>query len=256
MKKFLLNIVLLISICVFLFAGFNIVKIYYTEHKQDEEKTHLQIISKRPKNVKKEFKLDWKALKEVNEDIIGWIRIPDTTIDYPIVKGKDNTYYLNHSAGKSNYFGGAIFMDYQMDSNFKFLNTMIYGHSITNGEMFTDIKLFTDQEFYKNHPYLYIYTPEKNYRCEIFSMYGTKDTSKSYNLNYPNEASWGAYLDLIQNAAMFKTDVELNTKDHIVTLSTCNLDYGVNSDQRYLLHAKLVEWKDHRSDSKVTNQNA
>lgn len=248
MKKFILNIILAVSIFVFLFAGFHLVKIYYNEYRQNEEKQHLQQISKRPENTTDEFKIDWKALKKVNKDIIGWIRVLDTTIDYPIVQGTDNQYYLTHSAEKNEYVGGAVFMDYQMNPNFEFLNTIIYGHSIPNGEVFTDIEKFTNQKFYNNHPYLYIYTPKKNYRCEIFSMYSTKDSSKTYDLNYPNEKSWKEYLDYVKEKADFDRDTKLSVDDHIVTLSTCNLNYGIHSDVRYVLHAKLVEWKNHSVD--------
>ena len=99
-----------------------------------------------------------------------------------------------------------------------------------------------EKAFFDKHPYLYIFTPQQNYRCEIFSIHSAKDLSASYDLNYPTKESWQQYLNMVEGLSDFKRNVKLNTQDHIVTLSTCSYEEGNSTDLRYLLHAKLVKW--------------
>lgn len=195
-----------------------------------------------PDDLEKDFTVNWKALKKKNDEILAWILIPDTNINYPIVKGSDNSFYLTHSFEKKANYAGAIFMDYQADGKFKDRNTIIYGHNMWHKTMFTDIEKFKEKAFFDKHPYLYIFTPQQNYRCEIFSIHSAKDLSASYDLNYPTKESWQQYLNMVEGLSDFKRNVKLNTQDHIVTLSTCSYEEGNSTDLRYLLHAKLVKW--------------
>lgn len=254
-KKIILNLLFVVSLCVFVYSGYRLVRIYYQNYQEKEEKTYLEQISRVPDNVTDDFEIDWKALKEQNEEIIGWIKVPNTNINYPIAKGSDNKFYLDHTFAKNYNYAGAIFMDYRMDENFTFKNTLIYGHNTIHRTMFSEIEKFMTQEFFDANKYLYIFTPEKDYRCEIFSIYKTRATSESYNLNYPSDDAWMDYVEMVKKLSYFDRTINFKPSDHIVSLSTCSLEEGYDSDLRILLHAKLVEWDRGKATQNKVDQN-
>ena len=115
-KKIIYDILFLIALVVFLFSAYKLVSIYYLNYQEGKEKDAVQQIAKVPKNAEKEaFTIDWKALKEKNPEVVGWILIPDTDISYPIVQGGDNSYYLNHTFEKKENYAGAIFYGCQCE---------------------------------------------------------------------------------------------------------------------------------------------
>ena len=254
-KKLLLNVLFIIALCVFIYSGYRLVNIYYQNHQEKEEKTHLQQISRIPEKLDQDFEVDWKALKEQNEEIIGWILVPNTNINYPIVKGTDNKFYLDHTFAKNYNYAGAIFMDYRMDENFTYPNTVIYGHNTIHRTMFSEIEKFMSQEFFDKTQYLYIFTPEQDYRAEIFSIYKTRASSESYNFNYPTDQSWLDYMHMVQDLSYFHRDVNFTAEDRLVSLSTCSLEEGYDSDLRILLHAKLSPWDHKKSTQHKVDQN-
>lgn len=150
-KKIIYDILFLIALVVFLFSAYKLVSIYYLNYQEGKEKDAVQQIAKVPKNPEKEaFTIDWKALKEKNPEVVGWILIPDTDISYPIVQGSDNSYYLNHTFEKKENYAGAIFMDANANNSFEDRNTIIYGHNVKHGTMFAELENFKEQEFLKS----------------------------------------------------------------------------------------------------------
>ena len=130
-KKIIYDILFVIALAVFLFSAYKLISIYYLNYQEGKEKDAVQEVAKVPKNPEKEdFTIDWKALKEKNPEVVGWILIPDTDISYPIVQGSDNSYYLNHTFEKKENYAGAIFMDAGADASFQDRNTIIYGHNV------------------------------------------------------------------------------------------------------------------------------
>ncbi|MEG0574635.1 MAG: class B sortase [Erysipelotrichaceae bacterium] len=246
-KQFIYRFIFIIALIVFLFSGYKLFTIYKANWEENSEKDRITSISKIPTDIKKnaKFKVDFKKLSEINPDVVAWIVVPDTDISYPIVQGKDNDYYLNHTFEKRENYAGAIFNDYAASPNYSDLNTFIYGHNIKHGTMFSDVQKFKDQAFFEAHPYLYIFTPEKKYKCDIMSMYSTDASSDSYINGYTSWDGFSNYVNLIKSKAMYARDVAFGEGDHMITLSTCSYERGgVASDARYLLHAKLVEWND------------
>ena len=98
--------------------------------------------------------IDFDSLQEINPDVIGWLEMEAVdTINYPIVQGEDNDYYLHRTFQRTDNFAGSIFMDYMNKSNFGQRNTIVYGHNMKNGSMFGSLKNYRDQEVYQKSPY-------------------------------------------------------------------------------------------------------
>lgn len=243
-RKIIFDIAFLLALVVFIFSAYKLGSIYYLNYQESQEKKNVQKIANVPKNPeKKAFTIDWKALKAKNPQIVAWILIPDTEISYPVVQGNDNSFYLTHTFEKKENYAGAIFLDMNANKDFKDRNTLIYGHNVKHGTMFAELEKFKDEKFFKEHPYIYIFTEKQNYRCEVFSIYSTTDESKSYITQYANDDDYMKYIDMVQKKSDFKTDVKIKPSDRIVSLSTCSYERdGKPSDMRYLLQAKLVAW--------------
>ena len=109
----------------------------------------------------KQTVVDFRALKKINPDIVAWIRIPDTSIDYPVVQGNDDSYYLTHTFKKAEHVAGAIFLDSDNNADFSDDKNIIYGHNMKDGSMFRGLRNFLDDEFLKEHHILYLYLPDE-----------------------------------------------------------------------------------------------
>lgn len=245
-KRWIYNIAILFFLGVMIFSLWNLIPLLIQDHRDNEtHKEMVQMVEKKQEDDKTvALEPDWKKLQESNPDIIGWIYVPDTVINYPIVQSKDNSYYLNHSSLKDVNTIGAIFLDFNASSDLSDFHSIIYGHSVINSSaMFSQIKEFCDEDFFKEHPYLYLMTPEQNYRCDIVAL--TKTTSESflYQIGFSGAEDQEAFLERMMSEASLsrKTD-DLAADDSIVTLSTCDIAYGLDSDKRILLHARLVPW--------------
>ena len=167
------------------------------------------------------LELDLDALRETNEDVLGWIYIPDSPIDFPLMKSADNADYLNTTwDGKSSSLG-SIFLECMNSTDLKDFNTIIYGHNIRGGKMFGSLHYFQDQAYQQSHPFVYIVTDEGVRRYEIFAAYEAPVTSDTYRLYFEDDARKLAALEHYVGSSVWHTDTELGVEDHILTLSTC-----------------------------------
>lgn len=243
-SKWVYRILMLIAACVFAYSAFQLGSIYYANYKEKQETEELKgSIKTVKKNGQEELRsVDFEKLREINPDVIAWIMIPDTDISYAVVQGTDNDYYLSHTVAKESNYAGAIFLDANASADFSDMNSFIYGHSTKHGTMFTNLEMFRDQAFADAHRYVYLFTPDKQYRCTIYSMYSTSYDSDSYLLGNTNSATQGAYLEMVKGLSLFDYGVEASAQDRLITLSTCSYEDGVANERRYLLHAVLEEW--------------
>ena len=248
---FLLTLVLIIAIGVFCFAAYNLYHIY-TEYKKgtDEynEIEQMAVTDRAPEkeetagpdsNPQPPITVDFEKLRSINQDVIGWIYVEALEgVNYPIVQGEDNEFYLHKTYEKNYNFAGTIFVDYENSSDFSDCNTLIYGHNMKNGSMFGSLKKFTeDQSVYDKSRYFWILTPEKNCRYEIVSAYTTGVDSDTYTLFKGPGEEFEQYLKNIRGYSEIKTEAEeLNIKDKIVTLSTCT----GNEATRFVVQGRLV----------------
>ena len=177
-------------------------------------------------------------MKKVNEDVIGWIYVEALGLSYPVVKGDDNSYYLHRTYEKTYNFAGTIFIDYENSPDWNDCNTIVYGHNMKNGTMFGQLKKYVQEDAYAKSHYFWILTPEKNYRYEIFSAYTTAVNSNTYTLFKGPGKEFDEYVkDMKKNSEIKTEDVELDMRDHIVTLSTCT----GNDATRFVVQGKRLD---------------
>lgn len=187
--------------------------------------------------------VDFETLKEqTNADIYAWIYIPNTMIDYPILQhATDNTYYLKYNIDGSKGYPGCIYTENYNSRDFTDPVTVIYGHNMKNGSMFAGLHKFEDNEYFEEHPYVYIYTSEKLLVYEIFSACIYSDRHILLNHDFTDKVSFDHYLSEIENVREMGTnrreDVEVTVDDRIIVLSTCVAN---KSDKRYLVQGVLI----------------
>ena len=181
--------------------------------------------------------IDFDSLQEINPDVIGWLEMEAVdTINYPIVQGEDNDYYLHRTFQRTDNFAGSIFMDYMNKSNFGQRNTIVYGHNMKNGSMFGSLKNYRDQEVYKKSPYFWIYTPTGIYKYEIFACAEVDKFGQDYQITFRDKEDFQEFIYRAQDQALYDTGVDVDYTDTVVTLSTCT----GNEATRFIVQGKRV----------------
>lgn len=181
--------------------------------------------------------VDFVALQAINPDVVGWIYIPDTKVNYPIVQGNDNDYYLYRLISGEQNSSGSIFLDAKASSLFLSRNNPIYGHNMKNGSMFADMTRYSDQKYYDEHPVAYLLTPEKNYKVHLFSGYVTDAWGDSWQLGF-EESAYVQWLEKLQRNSCFTANVVPTSADRVLTFSTCTYE---TADARFVVHGILEE---------------
>lgn len=166
------------------------------------------------------FEVDFESLAVVNRDIVGWIYIPNTIVNYPIVKSKDNVDYLNRAADGSYAVAGAIFMDCNNQPDFSDQNTIIYGHNMKDGSMFHCLSSFGKQEFLNEHNEIWIFTPASTMKFRVVAAYQTTFDSNTYFTMFSGK-SYSEYLDSCVQRSTIQTPILPDSGSSIITLSTC-----------------------------------
>lgn len=243
MKKFkiILLILFIISFAISIYNIFQIEKELLDSKEMKEELIELIEI---PEEIKEEdsFSIDFSELKKMNSDVVGWIVIEGTQVNYPIVQSKDNSYYLNHSFDKTWNSLGSIFMDYRSTNDFSDYNTFIYGHHTKNGSMFGELYKYMDASFYKEHPFFYLYSPNGNYRIEIISAYLDSAESDSYVQDFDSVEDYERYINLIIKKSNYITDTLFDVStDKIITLYSCSHESNRRKEDRYFIHGKILK---------------
>lgn len=244
LRKILYGITLLLFLIVAILSFKNFFDI--KNEIQEEQVVHNELIdiSEIPEEINQEenFKINFDELLSINSDVIGWIVIEGTNINYPIVQSKNNTYYLKHSFYKkySNY--GTIYIDATANKDFTSQNTFIYGHYTANKSMFGELGNYMKQSFFEEHPYFIIYTPEKTLKMEIFSVHVDSASSPSYQMNFTTEDAFKNYIALMKEKSVINSNVTVNySADRIVTLYSCSRETNYHKQDRYYIHAKIIE---------------
>lgn len=180
--------------------------------------------------------LDVAALKEINPDFVGWIYIPDTNVNYPIVKGADNNIYLSKMFDGEKNASGSIFMDCGNTGDWTDYNTVIYGHNMKNKSMFAHVESYKDQAWFDAHPTGLLLTEHGNYELQFFAGYSAKTHTRAWELNFADDAAFAQWLQQAVDSSVFKSGITPTAEDRVVTLSTCTYN---STNVRFVLLAIL-----------------
>ena len=165
--------------------------------------------------------MDFTALREVNDDVLGWILIPGTVVSYPLLQGNDNSYYLNHTWKKWTNVVGSIFMECRNSPSLTDFNTIVYGHRMNNGSMFASLKYYKQQSYWVQHPTVYITDDNGVHRYEIFAAYEISTAGDTYRLDFATDRDKQAFIDYCLEKSVIDTGLTPAMYDRILTLSTC-----------------------------------
>lgn len=227
--------------------------------------TTISIDTSRTEQIKKdnpEVLDEFLPLLEINDDVVGWITFGEEDnpiIDYVVVQGDDNDFYLNHNYKKEESISGAIFMDYAepLTAENQPANIILYGHNMQSGEYFAKITRYFNyrpsnnygMDFYKQYPTLTFSTLYKKSTYKIFAgmLVNTRESEGEVfryidNLNFSSKSEFNNFCAEVLDRSTFYTDVDLKYGDRLLTMSTCIFDYNTtkNLNLRWVLFAREV----------------
>lgn len=239
-NKWLYRIVMIVLICIIAFSLYKIGTILYEYYVGTKEYKQVEKIAG-VKETGFDGNVNFDALKKKNKDVKAWIYSEDTVINYPVVQGNDNQYYLYRMMNREYNGKGSIFIDYRNEKPFVDFNTIIYGHRMKDGSMFNSLVDYREKEYFNKHKKLMLVTPEKKYDVIVFGVVTIPADSEMYKFNFNSTAEKQNYLDWIAEHSETKTGVEATTDDKIVMLSTCTYEFD---EARLVVYGKLVELYD------------
>ena len=234
-------IILLCLFVIFIISAKHIVEWFIDNHKTQK------IIEKIEKNTnlisveedKRMMYVDLTELIKINPDTVGYIKVNDTNIDYPIVKTDNNNFYLNHSFDKSYNKAGWVFMDYRNNNDYLDENTILYAHGRLDNTMFGSLRNVIKESWYSNKDnHIVKYSNLKSSSLwQVFSVYKIKETDDYLNINFNTTNDNINFINLIKNRSVYNFNCDVNAGDKILTLSSCYDD-----ENRVVLHAKLIKY--------------
>ena len=230
-------VLLLVAIVVFCFSAFSLIRIGLNYKKGTDTYQELEaaVVTEatpdgteaQPDNADTRAMaytppyVNFDNLLQINPETEAWILLPDTKINYPIVKHTDNAYYLNHMIDGTSNSAGTLFIDTNNSNNFADQNTIVYGHNMKNGSMFGQLKKYGKEDFCKEHPCFYLYTKDGVWQYDIFSVRVVDELSDSYTMTFASTDAYRSYLDQAVRKSMYDTTATAGVTDSIITLSTC-----------------------------------
>lgn len=256
-KKGIMRILTLLCLAVFLFSAWKLVGIFqeYREAEQlyndaanefttlnsDQDKEHAVPVPTMREQAPVE--VDFSKLLKINDDIIGWIYMEDTVVNYPLLQGENNLYYLDKTLYKKYLASGSIYLDCDNEPDFSDAHSIIFGHNMKNHTMFGDLSDLRDEDYLKEHPYVDLILTDGTWmRYEICSVYRAHVEDGTFRAPLNKAKNFKPFMELITEKNMY-ADSELDLPvvqedDKVLTLSTCTED---SADlERFVVHAVLV----------------
>ena len=238
-SKILITLIQIVLIAVIIFSGIKIIEWIKSNKKNKDIMSEIKenvVINNEMDSNNEEYKIDFAKLKQKNSDAIAWIKVNGTDIDFPVVKGTDNSYYLTHNFDKEKNKAGWIFADYRNKFDGTDKNIIIYGHTMKNGSMFASLKDVIKEEWYnnENNKYIALITENENCKYQVFSVYQIE--TEEYYLQ-TNISNFKEFVEKIKGRSKKDFNVDIKETDSILTLSTC----ADNTKYRVVLHAVKVK---------------
>lgn len=190
--------------------------------------------------------LQIEELQKKNKEIIGWLEIEGTNINYPVVQGKDNDYYVTHNYKKEYSKDGSIFLDKDYDWTKPSSNLLLYGHNNKNGIMFEQLLKYKEENFYKKHKKIKFATNTEESHYEILAVFYSRVYYKKeenvfryyYFVNASDEQEYNEFVNNAKKVSIYETGVTAKYGEQLLTLSTC--EYS-QEDGRFAVVAKKIE---------------
>lgn len=238
-SKILITLIQIVLIAVIIFSGIKIIEWIKSNKKNKDIMSEIKenvVINNEMDSNNEEYKIDFAKLKQKNYDAIAWIKVNGTDIDFPVVKGTDNSYYLTHNFDKEKNKAGWVFADYRNKFDGTDKNIIIYGHNMKNGSMFASLKDVIKEEWYnnENNKYIALITENENCKYQVFSVYQIE--TEEYYLQ-TNISNFKEFVEKIKGRSKKDFNVDIKETDSILTLSTC----ADNTKYRVVLHAVKIK---------------
>lgn len=239
-----------LGILIFIFAiGIGYIGYYiYNNFKSqnDDVLSNIAVDDKQITETKTERILQLEELKKQNNDIIGWIEIENTIINYPVLQCEDNNFYMTHNYKKEYSAEGSIFLDKDYNWELPSSNLLLYGHNNKNKTMFAELLNYKEESYYKEHPTIRFTTLAEDKTYEIIAVFKSRVYYKSekdvfryyYFINAENEEEYNNYINESKKANLYDTGKTATYGDQLLTLSTC--EYS-QEDGRFVVVAKKVQ---------------
>ena len=181
----------------------------------------------------------FQALQKINPDIQGWITVPGTAIDYPVLQSgaQDPDYYLNHTYKKETRTSGSIYLQCGCDPAVS-RNTVLYGHHMLDGSMFTDLERYDDFAFFQSHRTFTYKSAAGSSTYEIFAVLETTPSTFSFQrTTFADDAEFLQFLEDVQARALYQTEVQVAASDRVMALATCS---GRQKNGRTVVFGKFI----------------
>lgn len=242
-KKIIITILLIIFISGISFIIYNIYNDNKTKKDNEEILNTVEIDETEITESKTERMLQLEKLQEENPDIVAWLEIEGTIIDYPVLQGTDNNYYLTHNYKNEYSRDGSIFLDKDYDWTIPSSNLLIYGHNNLNGNMFQELLDYEDEDYYNEHKEIKFTTKDEDSVYEILAVFYSRVYYKSetdvfryyYFINAEDENEYNEFVNNAKSASIYDTGVTAKYGDQLLTLSTC--EYS-QEDGRFVVVAR------------------
>lgn len=226
-SNILSTILLIVGIALLIAAAIMFAKTQVDYYAQDVINQELASYTTVPEKKDEAPVVDWAGLKAVNSQVVGWIQIPGSQVNYPVYQTTDNEYYLHTNAKGEWSIGGQIFMDYENNPNGLIdQQTILYGHHMRNGSMFQFIGALNDQSIFNKVETIWYVTPTQAYELEpVFTYHTDEDDDEVRQFNFTSVDEFRSYLkDRLSRAVSSRSDASevISRAEHVLTLFTCN----------------------------------
>lgn len=251
-QKIVSRLITIICLAVFIYASYGLIDalIQYKKNEQVvrevqdifyQEKDHLTASTSKGSPNTSTVRSGFEELLKINEDLIGWITIDDTKIDYPIMQSENNTDYLRTSFYGDYLLAGSLFLDYRNDLRTgEEKNLIVYGHRVRDGSMFEHLTKYLEEDFFESHRSFSFDTLYEGYEAEVFAVYNTMIDFDYIQTDFSSDEEYEDLIAEIKERSIYDVDLDVNSDDLILTLSTCEYTLDPN-DSRLVVHAKLTK---------------
>ncbi|MDD6073976.1 MAG: class B sortase [Clostridium sp.] len=211
-----------------------------SRQQETMEETQQEIVIEEETESPYESPIDFSALREINPDIVAWVEIPGTRIDYPVVQADNNETYLHRSFEGEESSAGAIYLDCDSDSDFMGKHSILYGHHMKNGSMFAEIVKFKEKTFFQEHREVILYLPDRELHLKtIAALYGDASGEKRRTV-FSDQESFNRYVDEMTKNCSFR-ELPEGDCEGLYSFVTCSYEF---QNARTILYAVREEGAD------------